>query len=71
METCILQADTYILKPRDRLVDIPRRVLIQLLIMPKDDDRDIDRAQHGKLMRFLEQAALALQKSDGPAQQER
>lgn len=32
--------------------------------MPEDDDGDIDRAEHGKLMRLLEQSTFALEKGD-------
>lgn len=32
--------------------------------MTKDDDGDIDGAQHGELMRLLEQATFALEKGD-------
>lgn len=38
--------DTHVLKPGDRLVDVSRRVLVQLLVVAEDDDRDVDRAQH-------------------------
>ena len=47
-------------------LDISRRVLVQLLVVSKDDDGDIDRAEDGELMRLLEQPSLALQKSDRP-----
>jgi hypothetical protein len=36
--------DTHILKPRNRLVDVARRVLVQLLVVPENDDRDVNRA---------------------------
>ena len=32
--------------------------------MAKDDDCDIDRAEDGKLVRFLEETAFALQEGD-------
>jgi hypothetical protein len=43
------------------LPNITTRVFIQLLIISKDYDRDIDRAENGELMRLLEQAAFALE----------
>lgn len=57
---------THILKSGDRLVDVARRVFVQLLIVAEDDDRDVDGAQHGQLVRLLEQAALALEEGDRP-----
>jgi hypothetical protein len=43
------------------LSNITTRVFVQLLIISKDYDRDIDRAENGELMRLLEQAAFALE----------
>ena len=43
------------------LSNITTRVFVQLLIISKDYDRDIDRAENRELMRLLEQAALALE----------
>lgn len=54
--------DTHILKSTNGLVDIARREIIQLFIMAKNDDGNIDGTEDGKLMRFLEQASFALQK---------
>ena len=64
-------ATTHILKPRDGLVDVSRRVLVQLLVVTEDDDSDIDGAQHGKLVRLLEQTTFALEEGDRPRRQER
>ncbi len=52
---------TYILVSGQDLANITTRVFVQLLIIPKDDDGDIDRTQDGKLMRLLEQTAFALE----------
>lgn len=38
------------------------RILVELLVITKDEDGDINRAQHGELMRLLEQTAFSLQK---------
>jgi hypothetical protein len=43
------------------LSNITTRVFVQLLVISKDYDRDIDRAENGELMRLLEQAAFALE----------
>ena len=43
------------------LSNITTRVFVQLLIISKDYDRDIDRAENRELMRLLEQAAFALE----------
>jgi hypothetical protein len=53
----------YILVPANGLVDVARRKLVQLLVVAEDDDGDVNRAQHRQLVRLLEQAAFALQKS--------
>jgi hypothetical protein len=45
----------------DDLLNVRRRVLVQFLIVSKDDHGDIDGTEHGKLMRLLEQAAFALE----------
>lgn len=53
----------HILEPPNYFIDVPRRELVQFFIMPKDDHRDINRAQHGKLMSLLEKATFAFEKS--------
>jgi hypothetical protein len=53
--------DAYILVPANRLIDVARRKLVQLLVVPKDDDGHVDRAQHRELMRLLKEPAFALQ----------
>lgn len=45
------------------LVYVARRKLVQFLIVTKDDDSDVDLTEDGELMRLLEEAAFALQKS--------
>lgn len=52
------------MKPPNRLVDIARGVLIELLVVPKDDDCYIDGAKYGQLMSLLEETTLALEESD-------
>jgi len=54
-----------VLEPSHNLVDVRGRVLVQLLIVPEDDDGDVDRAEDGKLVRFLEQTAFALEEGHG------
>jgi hypothetical protein len=47
--------------PGDELPHVTGGVLVQLLVLAKDEHGDIDRAQYGQLMCLLEEAALALQ----------
>lgn len=46
----------------DGLVDITRRKLIEFLVVTEYDDGDIDRAEHGQFISFLEQSAFTLEK---------
>jgi hypothetical protein len=48
---------------RQNLSYITTRVFVQLLVIAKYDDRDIDGAEDGQLMRLLEQTAFALEES--------
>jgi len=57
---------TYILISTDGLIDISGRKFIQFLIMAEDNDSHVDRAENGKLMRFLEQSTFSLEKGHGP-----
>jgi len=52
----------YVLESADCVVDIARAELVQLLIVSEDDDRDIDLTENTKLVCFLEQTTLALEK---------
>jgi hypothetical protein len=54
---------TYILIPRQDLPNITTRVFVQFLVVAKDYNRDIDRAENGKLMRLLEKTSFALEES--------
>lgn len=56
---------THVLVPRDQVAHVGRRVLVQLLVITKDEDGNVDGAEHGELVRLLEQATLALQ--EGPS----
>lgn len=49
----------------DELSHVARRVLIQLLVLTKDEDGNINRAKHRELMCLLEKTALALQEGTG------
>lgn len=55
------QVSAYILETTDSLVDVARRELIELLVVAKDDDSDVDGAEHAQLVCLLEQAAFTLQ----------
>jgi K+-sensing histidine kinase KdpD len=60
--------DAYILVPANRLVDVARGELVQLLVVAEDDDSNVDGAEHRELMRLLEQAAFALKEGAVPGQ---
>jgi len=49
------------LEAGDSLVDVARRELVELLVIAKDDDCDIDGTENTELVCLLEQAAFALQ----------
>lgn len=51
-----------VLISRQDLSNIATRVFVQLLIISKYYDGDIDRAENGELMRLLEETTLALKK---------
>jgi hypothetical protein len=55
---------TYVLVSTDQVAHVGRRVLVELLVVAKDEDGDIDGAEHRELMRLLEETALALEESD-------
>jgi hypothetical protein len=55
--------DAYILIAANGVVDVARGKLVQLLVVAKDDDGDVDGTEHRELMRLFEQTAFALQKS--------
>lgn len=54
-----------ILEATDGLVDVAGRKLIELLVVAKDDDSDVDGAEDAQLVCLLEQAAFTLQEGDG------
>lgn len=54
--------DTHVLIASKRLRHFTRGVLIQLLVVAKDDNGDIDRTKNGEFMRLLEETTLSLQK---------
>lgn len=59
--TLVFIGSSIILISSQDLSNITTRVFVQLLIITKDYDSDIDRAENGELMRLLEQAAFALE----------
>ena len=44
----------YVLEAADGVVDISRGELVQLLVVSKDDNRDIDLTKNSELIRLLE-----------------
>lgn len=57
-----LYGATYILVSGNEVAHVRGRILVELLVVSKDEDGDIDGAEHGELVCLLEQAALALEK---------
>jgi hypothetical protein len=45
--------------------EVGGRVFVELVVLAKDDDGDVDRGEDGELVGLLEQTALALEKGDG------
>ena len=43
------------------LVHVIGRIFIELLVITKDDDGDVDGTKHGKFVRLFEQTTLALE----------
>lgn len=60
----VLMRAAIVLEASHDLIDVRRRVLVQLLVVSEDDDGDIDGTEDGELVRLLEQAALALKEGD-------
>jgi hypothetical protein len=56
---------TYILIATESLVHVTRGVLIEFLVMTKDDNGDIDGTKNGQLMSLLKQSTFSLE--EGPA----
>jgi hypothetical protein len=54
--------DTHILVSADGLIDVSRGELVELLVVTKYDDGDIDGAKDGQFVRFLEQTAFTFEK---------
>jgi len=59
------QPTAHRLQAMQNIVNISRRVLVELLVGTKNDNGDVDRAQDRQFMGLFEEAALALEK--GPA----
>lgn len=53
--------DTYVLDPSYHVIDIIGREFIELFVVAKDDHSDIDGTEDREFVRFLEQAAFALE----------
>lgn len=59
-----LAQGTHILIFGDQVAHVTGGVLVKLLIITKDEDCDVNRAEDGELVRLLKQAAFALE--EGP-----
>lgn len=46
-----------------RFMDVARRELVKLLVLPKDDNGNLDRTEDGQLICLLEQSTFAFQES--------
>jgi hypothetical protein len=55
-------AETYVVVSGENLANVATRVFVQLLIVAKDYDCDIDGTEDGELMRLLEKTPFALEK---------
>lgn len=44
-------------------MDVARRELVKLLVLPKDDNGNLDRTEDGQLICLLEQSTFAFQES--------
>lgn len=53
-----------ILVSTDGLGNVSRREFVELLIVAKNDDGDVDGAEDGEFVRFFEETSFALQKGD-------
>lgn len=60
----VLVGTAMVLVPGDEISHIRRRVLVELLVVAKDEDGDIDGAEDGQLVGLFEQTALSLQERD-------
>ena len=52
--TFVLMCAAIVLESSYDIVDVIRGVFVELLVVTKDDDGDIDLTQDGKFVRFLE-----------------
>lgn len=64
VRTFMLVGTTVILISRDQVSHVVRGVLVEFLVTAEDEYGDIDRTEHGELVRLLEQAAFSLQECD-------
>lgn len=58
----VLVRTTIVLVSPYRLMYVSRRKFVQLLIVAKDDDGNIDGAEHRELMGLFEESTFALEK---------
>jgi len=49
------------LEPADCLIDIAGRVFVELLVVTKYDNGNVNGAKHGELMGLLEETTFALE----------
>lgn len=60
----VLVGTAMVLVSGDEISHVRRRVLVELLVVAKDEDGDVDGAEDGQLVGLLEQTALSLQEGD-------
>lgn len=63
MKKTVDEQTAHILESLYYFIDVPRRELVQFFVMSKYYHRDINRAQHGKLMSLLEKPTFAFEES--------
>lgn len=56
---------TYVVEAGHDIRHVAARILVELLVVAKDNDGDIDGAEDGQLMGFFKETALAFEKGAG------
>lgn len=62
--TLVFVGAAVVLVSGDEVSHVARGVLVQLLVVSKNKDGDIDRTENGELVSLFEQATLSFQKGD-------
>lgn len=60
----VLVGTAMVLVAGNEIMHVGRRVFVELLVVAKYEDGDVDRAKNGELVSLLEETTFALQKSN-------